>query len=127
MPAGRPAKYKTPQEMQADIDAYFASCNEDNPPLISGLAYHLDMTTECLRNYQEKDEFIATVKRAKQRVEIALEKRLNAAAPVGAIFSLKNNFGWKDKSEQELTGADGGAIKTEWTVRVVNAGNDATG
>jgi hypothetical protein len=40
---------------------------------------------------------------------------------VGAIFSLKNNFGWKDKTEHELTGADGGAIKTDnkWTIEVV--------
>jgi len=100
-------------------------CDDDNPPLIAGLAYHLDMSTEALRNYQDKDEFLATVKKAKQRVEIALEKRLHAAAPVGAIFSLKNNFGWKDKSEQEHTGADGGAIKQDWTVRVIDARNDA--
>jgi len=126
MPAGRPLKYKDPQEMQKDIDAYFASCDDDNPPLISGLAYHLDMTTESLRNYQNRDEFFATIRKAKQKVEMALEKRLNQAAPVGAIFSLKNNFGWKDKSEQELSGPDGGPIKTEWTVKVVDAGNAAT-
>ena len=121
MPAGRPPKFKTPEDMQASVDEYFAMCDDDNPPLISGLAYHLDMTTESLRRYGEDDEFSATVKKAKQRVEIALEKRLQANSPVGAIFSLKNNFGWKDKSEHELTGADGGAIKTDnkWTVEVV--------
>jgi len=37
-------------------------------------------------------------------VEICLEQRLDAAAPVGAIFNLKNNFGWKDKTEQEHSG-----------------------
>lgn len=125
--AGRPLKYSNPEQMQADIDAYFASCDENNPPLISGLAYHLDMSTEALRKYQSRDEFVATIKKAKQRVEMALEKRLNQAAPVGAIFSLKNNFGWKDKTEQEVTGADGGPIKNEWTVRLVDARNDTTG
>jgi hypothetical protein len=121
MPAGRPPKFKTPKDMQAAVDDYFALCNDENPPLISGLAYHLDMTTESLRRYGEDDEFSATVKKAKQRVEIALEKRLQSNSPVGAIFSLKNNFGWKDKSEHELTGADGGAIKTDnkWTIEVV--------
>jgi hypothetical protein len=121
MPAGRPPKFNTPADMQASVDEYFATCNDDNPPLISGLAYHLDMTTESLRRYGEDDEFSATVKKAKQRVEIALEKRLQANSPVGAIFSLKNNFGWKDKTEHELTGADGGAIKTDnkWTIEVV--------
>jgi len=126
MPAGRPAKFKTPEDMQRAIDEYFAMCDEDNPPLISGLAYHLDMATESLRRYGENDQFSATVKKAKQRVEMALEKRLAQASPVGAIFSLKNNFGWKDKSEQEVSGPDGGPIKTEWTVRVVDAGNAAT-
>jgi hypothetical protein len=126
MPAGRPLKYKDPQEMQQDIDAYFASCDDDNPPLISGLAYHLDMTTESLRNYQNRDEFFATIRKAKQKVEMALEKRLNQAAPVGAIFSLKNNFGWKDKSEQELSGPDGKPIQTEWTIKVIDARDDNT-
>ena len=121
MPAGRPPKFKTPEDMQAAVDDYFALCNDENPPLISSLAYHLDMTTESLRRYGEDDEFSATVKKAKQRVEIALEKRLQSNSPVGAIFSLKNNFGWKDKSEHEHTGADGGAIKTDnkWTIEVV--------
>jgi len=63
------------------------------------------MTTECLRNYGTKDEFSATVKTAKQRVEMNLEQRLAGTAVTGSIFSLKNNFGWKDKTEQELSGS----------------------
>lgn len=114
-------KYKSAQELQASIDEYFATCNDENPPLISGLAYHLDMNTESLRRYGESEEFYATVKRAKQRVEMYLEKRLQQQSPVGSIFSLKNNFGWKDKTEQELTGADGGPIQTKWTVEIVGA------
>jgi hypothetical protein len=127
MPAGRPRKYNTPEEMQVDIDAYFASCDDDNPPLISGLAYHLDMTTESLRHYQSQDEFSAIVKKAKQRIEIAFEKNMYGGQCTGSIFWLKNNAGYRDKTEQELTGANGGAIKTEWTVRMVDAGNDTTG
>jgi hypothetical protein len=121
MPAGRPPKFKTPEDMQKAIDEYFALCDDDNPPLVSGLAYHLDMTTESLRRYGDDDEFSATVKKAKQRVEMALEKRLQANSPVGAIFSLKNNFGWKDKSETELSGPDGGPIKTDnrWRIEIV--------
>lgn len=105
MAGGRPTKYNKPEEMQSDIDAYFSQCFADEKPVtISGLAYALDMTTECLRNYGTKDEFSATVKKAKQRVEIALEERLAGNAPTGAIFNLKNNFGWKDKVETEHSG-----------------------
>ena len=102
---GRPMKYDNEKSLSEDIDAFFSECVvEEKPPTISGLAYHLDISTECLRNYGTKEIFSATVKRAKQRVEICLEQRLDAAAPVGAIFNLKNNFGWKDKTEQEHSG-----------------------
>jgi len=122
MPAGRPPKYETPEQMQADIDAYFDSCNEDNPPLISGLAYALDMTTHNLRNYENKDEFFTTVNKAKQKVEMAFEKRLNSAACTGSIFWLKNNAGWRDKVEQELTGKDGGPVETVNRIELVPLG-----
>jgi len=105
MPAGRPPKFETPEEMQVAIDEYFAEkFASEKPPTIAGLAYHLDMSTEALRNYEARDGFLATVKRAKQRVEIHLEERLDGSAPTGAIFNLKNNFGWKDKTEQEHSG-----------------------
>lgn len=94
--------------MQKKIDEYFSErLLSEKPPTVSGLAYHLGMSTEAFRNYEEKDEFLATVKRAKQRVEVALEERLNAPSPTGAIFNLKNNFGWKDKSEHDLYSPDG--------------------
>ena len=145
MPAGRPPKYETPEEMQRIIDLYFISVKhnvagndkapegmsaedviicldiEDAVPTISGLAYTLGMSTEAFRNYEQKDEFLATVKRAKQRVEMSLEQRLAGTVVTGSIFSLKNNFGWKDKSEKEISGPGGGPIEHEYTVEVVDA------
>lgn len=125
MPAGRPNLYETAEEMQRLIDLYFLTCKihqkgdfelvpddeesqliisgiPDVNPTISGLAYTLGMTTESLRNYGTKEEFSATVKRAKQRVEQHLEGHLYGNSVAGAIFNLKNNFGWKDKTEQEV-------------------------
>lgn len=128
---GRPPLFKTAEEMQRIIDLYFLACRvhqdgnadrlidlsdedkniinsiEDVFPTISGLAYTLGMSTEALRNYQDKEEFLATVKRSKQRVEMSLEQRLAGNVVTGAIFSLKNNFGWKDKHETDLTSSDG--------------------
>lgn len=124
-PVGRPPKYNNPEEMQRIIDLYYLACKinrddikppstlsdedlliieevEDIVPAISGLAYTLGMATETLRAYGKEDEFSATVKRAKQRVEMSLEQRLAGTAVTGSIFSLKNNFGWKDKTEQEI-------------------------
>lgn len=106
-PVGRPPKYKTPEEMQVVIDEYFegdayVEIGDEArlyAPTVSGLAFALDMSTEALRNYECKDEFLATVKKAKQKVEVALEQRLHGQAVTGTIFNLKNNFGWKDKQE----------------------------
>lgn len=101
MPAGRPLIFDSPEDMQDIIDGYFADCEaNDKRPTVSGLAYTLGMTTESLRNYASRDEFFATVKEAKQRVEMFLEDRLYEGSPAGVIFNLKNNFGWKDQQEQ---------------------------
>ena len=117
--------YKTPGEMQAVIDQYFDDClynrrcaadsdayeknrttvTDDCHPTISGLAVTLGMSRMALLNYESREEFIDTVKKAKSRVEAYVEQRLFYGQPVGCIFNLKNNFGWKDKTEQELSGS----------------------
>ncbi len=126
MPAGRPPKYDSPEEMQRIIDLYYLACRchqtgdatmleglptedlliindiVDVVPTISGLAYILGMTTQAFRDYEKKDEFLCTVKKSKQRVEMSLEQRLAGNAVTGSIFSLKNNFGWKDKTETDI-------------------------
>ena len=137
----RPPKYKTPEDMQKIIDLYFLTCKvhrlqaqdignpeelltglsdeellivndiDDVRPTVSGLALALDISTESLRNYEVKEEFLGTIKRAKQRIENALENNLYGQAVTGTIFNLKNNFGWKDVSQKELSGPQGGAIE----------------
>ena len=102
---GRPKLYTSADQMQQVIDAYFEECKESEEPLtISGLALALDMTTETLRQYGEGEEFSSTVRKAKQKVENYVEKRLMAGGQAaGPIFNLKNNVGWKDKTETDIT------------------------
>lgn len=103
--AGRKPKYSAAKEMQAKIDDYFSVCElKEKPPTISGLALALNMSRQGLCEYAGKNEFSDTIKKAKQMVEVHLEERLHESAPTGAIFNLKNNFGWKDKTEQEVSG-----------------------
>lgn len=108
-PVGRPLQYKTPEEMQIVIDKYFDEDawydkdKTDYRPTISGLCYALDISRETLKNYKEKDEFLYTVNAARKRIEMELECRLYGTAVTGMIFNLKNNFGWKDKSEVDQT------------------------
>jgi hypothetical protein len=111
MQVGRPLKYKTPEEMQEVIDKYFADNRYDTDSGIvkrytmSGLALALGMDRRTLVDYAHRDEFLPTVKSARQEVENCLEEHLFGNGVTGVIFNLKNNFGWKDKTEQELSGS----------------------
>ena len=103
-PGGRPPIYTDAEVMQRDIDAFFDRCDaEEEPYTITGLAMALNMTRTTLCEYAEKGEFSVTVKKAKCRVENDYEKALRRNGRAGEIFGLKN-FGWKDKTETELTG-----------------------
>lgn len=98
---GRPAKYKNKEELQEKIDKYFRECDEkEEPYTVTGLGLALDMSRQDLINYSNKEDFFDTIKKAKQKVENYLEKRLiKDSSATGIIFNLKNNYGWKDKQE----------------------------
>lgn len=118
MARGRPLKFKSVKELQKKIDEYFAMCDEKGKPYtVSGLAYYLDTSRRTLLDYEEKnDEFSHTIKRAKQRIEAFVEESLwTPKIANGVAFNLKNNFGWKDKTEQEISGPNGGPIETKTT------------
>lgn len=124
---GRPPKFKTKEEMQEKIDAYFASCEGElllddagnpvcapkvglvyikppKPPTVTGLALALGFASrQALLNYQGQKQFNDTITRAKSRIEEYAEARLFDRDGVnGAKFSLINNFrGWGEKPKEE--------------------------
>ncbi|WP_034333263.1 terminase small subunit [Bacillus sp. J37] len=105
---GRPLKFKSVEEMKKKIDAYFAECDENEDPYtITGLALALDTTRQGLLNYEERDEYYDTIKKAKTKCENYAEKHLfkgkNGVA--GAIFNMKNNYGWVDRQEIKQEGS----------------------
>lgn len=100
----RPPKHSDPEQVQAIIDAYFEQCNRDKRPYtITGLALALDLSRQGLIEYGQKQAFSAIVKRAKQRVEQYLEELvLSKQNPIGPMFNLKSNFGWRDKDDSNI-------------------------
>lgn len=117
-PGGRPPLYTSEDELKRIIDEYFDYCDnriqrvysaksdgvieiiDPAPYTMSGLARALDMSRDTLVEYSKKDQFSDTIRRARNRVHEDVERRLmEGKAQTGAIFNLKNNFGWKDKSE----------------------------
>ncbi len=119
---GRPPLYTNVDELQNIIDEYFAWCDNrtksvfvkelgDNveisypaPYTMAGLARRLGMERRTLTDYAKKDEFSDTIKDAKSRIQEDVEIRLmETSNQSGAIFNLKNNFGYVDKTETDVT------------------------
>ena len=73
---------------------------QNKPYTITGMAVFLGTTRDLLVDYEKKKKFSDTIKRAKERCHAYAEESLFIGKnPSGAIFNLKNNYGWKDKSE----------------------------
>ena len=103
----------TADDIENKINDYFNYCNENSKPFtMSGLALFLDCSRTTLYNYDkelvkfkdmsedDKLRIMNSVKRAKRMVEAYQEEQLFIGkSPVGTIFSLKNNFNWKDTQE----------------------------
>lgn len=100
-PEGRPLKFKTVKDLQTKIDKYFKDTPEDEWT-ITGLALALDTSRKVLCEYDEKEEYSNTIKKAKLKVENGYEVDLKKHGRSGTIFALKN-FDWKDKTESDVT------------------------
>lgn len=121
MPAGRPRKYKTPEELDAAIDEYFRDCPDTYDvfvggeageitvpaPTITGLALYLGFCDRhSMYAYEELPEFSNSIKRARAiMVRIYEAEARFGRNTAGAIFMLKN-FGYSDKQELEVSKKD---------------------
>lgn len=129
MGAGRPLKFESVHELQNKIDEYFDSCfeevwnyfdgvwtpvlerngdiklNQIKPFTISGLAAYLGTNRQTLLNYESKEEYFDTIRAAKVKIEAYAEESLwQPKIAQGVMFNLKNNFGWQDKQDINMSG-----------------------
>lgn len=115
---GRPPAFKTSKELQKKIDNYFRNCPDKKQivvkktnevieiptPTICGLCHYLGFESrQSFYDYEKNEKFSYTIKRARLFIEKEYEQLLQTSNYPGAIFALKN-FGWVDKTEQEITG-----------------------
>lgn len=122
-PGGRPLKFPSVEILQEKINEYFDYCDKGEiikvydkkkqevveltqkiPYTVTGLAVFLDTDRSTLIEYQERDEFSNTIKNAKQKIENSYETNAltGVSNPVFSIFTLKNNYNWKDKQEIDV-------------------------
>ena len=123
-PGGRPSKYKP--EFVDQLIKYFNSpaitIDKDGKmtpghfPTLARFASMIEVNKDTLIEWTKvHPEFSDAYKRAKDLQEANLiEGTLSGAyQPSFSIFTAKNVLGWRDKTEQELTGKDGAPIQHE--------------
>lgn len=128
----RKPKYKSAEDMQWAIDAYFTYCDGHaatdesghvltdkygnpiilgaHPPTVTGLAWWLGFESrQSLLNYEGRNAaFRETIRTAKLRIEAYTEERLfDRDGQRGAQFSLEHNFRW---NKQENDDGGGGVV-----------------
>jgi len=97
-----PIKYKTPSDLSDKIEEYFDSVDEEIDITITGLVLFLGFADRhSFYDYEKKDGYTHTIKKARTRIENSYEKSLRKDGRSGDIFALKN-FGWRDKQEIEI-------------------------
>jgi hypothetical protein len=115
---GMHSDYTDPALMQDKIDEYFRI---DKVPTVPGLAYHLGFCDKkSLCDYEAKEVFQYSIKRAKLRIETFNAKQLHEKQGnvSGVIFTLKN-MGWKDQQDIDLN-MDFNTISEESTIMICN-------
>jgi len=120
MNPGRPPKFKTAEELQDAINDYFNNGVEKKKvlvgrapnqelleipvPTITGLCYYIGFESrQSFYDYEKKNGFSYTIKRARLFIEKEYEQLLQVGNTTGAIFALKN-MGWSDKQTVEHEG-----------------------
>lgn len=103
MPAGRPPKYNSPEEMQEKIDEYIDYCRtNDRIPVQGELAYFLGFESrQSLWDYMQKEEFSYIIRRVKLFCENELNQKAlkGEANPQIAKLNLITNYNYKEKLE----------------------------
>lgn len=103
--------WNKPEDLEKLVDEYFESTDRWT---LSGLALFIGIERKTLYNYEERDEFLHIIKKARNRVESIYEERaIYDNNPTGVIFALKN-MGWSDKTENKTDLKVTGIKPIEW-------------
>jgi hypothetical protein len=93
--------------MQVMIDAFFKEMDEiKRPYTVTGLALALGFTSrQAILNYEDKPNFVDTLKKAKLKIEHYNEYKLydKGTPTAGVIFNLANNYNRQNKQTIDQT------------------------
>lgn len=111
----RPEKYK-PEELEKKFDEYIEKCKEekidrwiagkiDKPLTLSGFCIFIWVSKDYISEKAKNPKFSETIKKIRLIIENDVEEKalIWVYTPTASSFNLKNNFGWKEKIENETT------------------------
>lgn len=99
---------------------YCAMCEETKrAPTIAGLCRHLNISMVTYGKYGKREEFAFEWEQVRIRIVEVWEGRLFGSGTQGAQFWLRNNAGYEDKRQTELSGPNGSPINTVNSVEIV--------
>ena len=106
---GRPPIIASSEEFDTLVEEYRTLCTEQKIPVtFTGMALHLGFASRrSFYDYEKREGFSHSVKRARMLVEAEYERRLHGNNVAGAIFALKNH-GWSDRQEHAHSRTDSG-------------------
>ncbi len=111
------ARQKIPIDLKKVED--FAQVCDSEEEIALALGISQDTLARRKKDYAD---FAEAIKRGRAKANVFVGGKLMQKIKVGdtasIIFYLKTRGGWKETCRTELTGADGGAIKTEGSVTV---------
>lgn len=131
MPAGRPCEYEKAYigELYAYLEEHRALRKVEegkvvaNPlPTRAGFARRIGVNVDSLKAWEAvDDEFLRALKALEAQQEDMLTNGglTGSHNPTMAIFLLKNNHGYTDKTQQELSGPNGGPMQFTAIERVI--------
>jgi len=104
---GRPAKYQTAEELQAQVDDYYIWCAElGQVANVAGLAKHLGYSDRAsVYDLEAHPKFSHVIKYARLAIESNLVSGLCSGKGwgPGRIFILKNHHGYRDEKHIQQT------------------------
>lgn len=142
--AGQPLKFQNLEALQEKIKEYTLKCENRTktivtkdgevreipfpaPKTITGLARALGTCRQTILNYERyaqdgtvPKEYLDTIRNFKLECQEdtecgAMDGRYNATF---SIFSMKNNYGWKDQQNVNLGGQENNPVKHEVDVKI---------
>jgi len=109
-PGGRPPVFESPDALRSSFADWKEEFKEGGRyageiPDVEGFCDYVDAYRDLLSEYAGKPEFSDTIKKIKnwiyyKKKQLAMQNKMN---PTIFIFDAKNNAGYVDKTEQDMT------------------------